>query len=110
MPIRFKKTSPRRPHFIADWRRHRGLSQAALGAALGMSKASISRVERGVQPYTQDLLDAAAEVLQTEPAALLTHRPEHAAPLMSVWECIPKPRRRQALAVLEALARTAPDE
>ena len=110
MPVRFSKSSPRRRHFIADWRRHRGLSQAALGAALGISKASISRIERSVQPYTQDLLEAVAEILQVAPAALLTHRPEETTPLLSVWERIPKPRRRQALAVLEALARTEPDK
>jgi transcriptional regulator with XRE-family HTH domain len=110
MPVRFKKASPRRLHFIADWRRHRDLTQAALGAALGISKASISRIERSIQPYNQDLLEAVAEVLQTEPASLLTRRPEESDPVLSVWERIPKPRRRQALAVLEALARTEPDE
>jgi transcriptional regulator with XRE-family HTH domain len=110
MPVRFKKSSPRRRHFIADWRRHRGLSQTALGDALGISKASISRIERSVQPYTQDLLEAVAEIFQVEPAVLLTYRPKETAPLLSVWERIPQPRRRQALAVLEALARAEPDE
>jgi transcriptional regulator with XRE-family HTH domain len=110
MPVRFKKDSPRQRHFIAEWRRHRELSQAALGAALGISKASISRIERTLQPYTQDILEAIAEILRTDPASLLTRRPDEEDPVFSLWERIPKSRRRQALAVLKALARTEPDE
>ena len=110
MPIRFKKGSPRRRHFIAEWRRHRQLSQAALGAELGISKASVSRIEHCLQPYTQDLLEATAEVLKTKPATLLSCGPEECETVLSVWERIPKSGRRQALAVLEALARSQPEE
>ena len=110
MPIRFKKVSPRRRHFIAEWRRHRALSQAALGAELGISKASVSRIERCLQPYTQDILEAIAEVLRTEPALLLSCTPEDSATVISAWERIPMSGRRQALAVLEALARTRPED
>ena len=110
VPIRFKKGSPRRRHFIAEWRRHRQLSQAVLGAELGISKASVSRIERCVQPYTQDILEAIADVLGTEPAILLSCRPEESDTLFSVWERIPKAGRRQALAVLRALASSEADK
>jgi transcriptional regulator with XRE-family HTH domain len=110
MPIRFKKGSPRRHHFIAEWRRHRQLSQAALGAELGISKASVSRIERCVQPYTQDILEAIADVLGAEPATLLSYKPEESETLFSVWKRIPKSGRRQALAVLQALACFEPDK
>jgi transcriptional regulator with XRE-family HTH domain len=106
MPNRFNKGSPRRRHFIAEWRRHRQFSQAALGAELGISKASVSRIERCIQPYTQDILEGVADVLDTEPGTLLSCKPEESDTLFSVWERIPKSGRRQALAVLEALARS----
>jgi transcriptional regulator with XRE-family HTH domain len=110
VPVRFKKNSPRQRHFVGEWRRHRGLSQAELGAALGISKASVSRIERSLQPYTQDVIEAVAEILQTDAASLLTRRPDESEPLLSVWERIPSSRRRQALALLDVLARTEPDE
>jgi hypothetical protein len=55
--------------------------------------------ERCVQPYTQDILEAIADVLGTEPAMLLSCRPEDSDTLFSVWDRIPKSGRRQALSV-----------
>ena len=65
----------RRPNFFEQWRVHRGLSQEHLAKRLGTSVASVSRIETGRQPYTQDYLEALASVLRTDPVSLLTREP-----------------------------------
>jgi transcriptional regulator with XRE-family HTH domain len=72
----------RRRHFVREWRKFRGLTQEKLAEKLDTTKANISRIENLHQGYTQDFLEACAEVLKVEPAALLTQNPfgDEAAP------------------------------
>jgi transcriptional regulator with XRE-family HTH domain len=115
MPIRLKKPGPRNRHFIGPWRRFRGLTQEQLGERIGMSKASISRIENGETPYTQDVLETLAIVLNTTPASLLAEDPRAED---GAWQLLAKLRQfspseqRQALAILDALVlnRSPPDE
>lgn len=65
----------RRPHFVREWRKFRRLTQEQLAEQLDTTKANISRIENLHQGYTQDFLEACAEILKTEPAALLTRNP-----------------------------------
>ena len=74
----------RRPTFIRAWRKHEGLTLEKLSERLlvvfqlEVSDGQLSRIERGDQPYTQDLLEAIAAVLRCEPADLLRRGPEDA--------------------------------
>src|SRR3954454_1843061 len=70
----------RRRHFVREWRKFRGLTQEKLAEKLDTTKANISRIENLRQGYTQDFLEACAEVLKVEPAALLTENPIADAP------------------------------
>ncbi len=71
----------RRRHFVREWRKFRGLTQEQLAERLNTTKANISRIENLRQGYTQDFLEACADVLKTEPALLLTKNPfGHEAP------------------------------
>jgi transcriptional regulator with XRE-family HTH domain len=68
MAKRFKFAGPKRGHFLRQWREHARLSQEQVGVAMGalgvgLSKASISRIENEKTPYTQDVLEAFAEVV-----------------------------------------------
>src|SRR5947208_1713842 len=65
----------RRHHFVREWRKFRGLTQEKLAEKLDTTKANISRIENLHQGYTQDFLEACAEVLKVEPAALLRENP-----------------------------------
>lgn len=76
MPPRFKNDRPLGKHKIKAWREHRGLTQQAVADRIGTSKPTISRVERSVVPYTQDLLEALADLLLTSPQDLLAKDPE----------------------------------
>lgn len=62
------------PNRIYELRKKRGLSQEALGEAIGVTKMSLSRMERGKQAITLDQLRAIGEVLQVNPADLLSLR------------------------------------
>lgn len=62
----------RRRNFVRQWRKFRGLTQEQLADRLHTTKANISRIENLRQGYTWDFLEACAEVLGTEPAALLS--------------------------------------
>lgn len=75
----------RQKTFIREWREHRGLSLRQLEAKLvqgpdadpAITFASLSRLERGLQPYTQDALEAIASALEASPADLLAVNPNH---------------------------------
>lgn len=95
--IGFQKNRVRRRTYIKEWREFRNLSQEALGERLETSGSSISRIETGEQPYTQDTLEALAHALMTEPASLLMRNPMDED---AIWELIEagKPAQRQKLA------------
>lgn len=106
----------RRPTQIKAWRKDRGLTLEKLSERLevmeeiAISHAQLSRIERGEQPYSQDLLEALARVLSCDVTDLLNRKPE-AGSLWSVWDHASPAERRQAEAFIEAIrARTGTDE
>lgn len=93
--------TPARRTFIAEWRRHRHLTQAQLAQRLDVSEATISRLENGKQPYSQPLLEALADALATDPASLLMRNPKDGDALWSIWDQAKPGERRQ----IEEIAR-----
>lgn len=75
MPKRLINDQPRHKTFIAEWRRYRGHTQDALAEALGVDKASVSRVETGKHPYSQDFLEVTARFLCTDVVSLISRDP-----------------------------------
>ena len=53
--------------FIRNWRAHRNLTLAQLAQRIGTTHATLSRIERGLQPYNQPLLEALAEARGVAP-------------------------------------------
>jgi len=82
MAKRYKSRTPARRHFLRHWREDRGLSQDQVAEAIGISKASVSRVENGITPYTQDVLEAYAVPAPGSPSKLLTREPAWAIALV----------------------------
>jgi transcriptional regulator with XRE-family HTH domain len=98
------------PHFIREWRKHRGLSQDRLVERvredlMTFSKASLSRIENRAQPYSQPILEALARALRCTPADLLMRNPMDTEAPWSIWETLKPAERRQAVEVLKALKR-----
>jgi transcriptional regulator with XRE-family HTH domain len=71
---RLKETGPR--HFIREWRKFRGLTLEQLAERIGVTAGALSQLERGVVNYTEPMLEALAEELQTIPGALISWPPE----------------------------------
>jgi len=106
MALRFKKPGPLGRHFIKEWRKYRGLSQDTLADLLGISKATLSRIENRRIPYGQGFLEACAETLLCTTADLLMRNPLTPDPIWSIWEQIPPTERPRAIEVLKAFRRT----
>jgi transcriptional regulator with XRE-family HTH domain len=104
MSLRFQKPgAERRRHFIKEWRNHRGLTLDRLADRVEISKATLSRIEGGKQPYTQDTLEALADALQCEPADLIMRDPTQAGAIWSLWEQANPAQRQQIESVVRAL-------
>lgn len=103
---RFKKKQYRRT-FLREWRNARDLTleQAAerIGELTGegLTHGQLSRIERGEQPYSQAILEAAAEVYMTDPASLLMRNPADAGALWSIWDQA-KPGERRMIEEIAA--------
>jgi transcriptional regulator with XRE-family HTH domain len=106
MPVRYRGKSARGRHFIKEWREYRMLTQEALAERLNMSAANLSRVETGRQPYTQDLLEALADALRTDPASLLMRNPNDPEAIWTIWDQAKPGQRRQIVEIAKTLLKT----
>lgn len=99
-------------HFIRHWREYRGLSLAKLAARMEaapgeelMSGMSLSRIERGQQPYSEELLNALSDALSCSPWELISVDPSRDGDVIDLMRFIhemDKKKAEKALAVLKA--------
>lgn len=104
------KTPRFRPTFIRQWRNHRHLSLEQLAARVPMDKGNLSKVERGLLPYNQEMLERLAEALMTDAPSLLMRDPSQPEAIWSIWERAKPGVRRQIESVAETLLRTGTDD
>jgi transcriptional regulator with XRE-family HTH domain len=94
---------------MKEWRAMKGLTLEQLAERIGIEYSYLSKIERGERPYNQRTLENIARGLETTAAALLVQHPEDSEGIWAIAEKIhqlPPPARRQAIRVLDALART----
>lgn len=110
-----RKVTPRpkgfRRTYIRQWREHRGLTLEALAervgdAVGGFTHASLSRIERGKQPYSQPVLEALALALQTDVASLLMRDPTESEALWSIWDQAKPSERRVIVDIAKSVTKT----
>lgn len=70
----------RKATYIRAWRKERGYTLDDMVGRLEVigvpiTGASLSRIERGQQPYSQDIIEAIAEALGVKVAQLIEHDP-----------------------------------
>lgn len=85
MSKRIRGHQARRRTFLKEWRKHRGLTLETAAPEFDMSPAQLSRIENGKSPYTQDMLELAAAVYETDIASLLFRDPKNSDQL---WHAI----------------------
>lgn len=111
-------------HFLRAWREYRqktleevaesvGILGAvrreagdALNAPTSMTHASLSRIERGIQPYNQALLEILAEIYQAEIADLIMRDPTDPDGLWSIADQLSPVQRVQLVEIAKTIKRT----
>ena len=109
-----KGTLPGQGNSIRAWRESKAWTLERVVArlqedGLPITSASLSRIERGIQPYSQPILEGLARAFQCQPADLVMRKPpsKEQIELFSVIEGLDDEQRRRALAVLRAAFQAA---
>ena len=110
---RFKEQQGQyRPTFIRQWREMRNMTLETLaervGAKIGgMTHASLSRIERGLQPYSQPILEAIADELTGgDVASLLIRDPSDPRGIWSIWDQAKPGERKMIVDIAETIVKT----
>lgn len=92
--------------FIRAWRLHRGMNQEQLADAIGVTTASLSRIETGKQPYNQRQIELIAKALNCKEGDLLSKDPtaDNEPDIVDIWDHIPAGNRQQARQILETFS------
>lgn len=99
----------RKATYIRAWREKKGFTLDDMVGRLDelgvkITGASLSRIERGKQPYSQDILEAIAEALGRAPADLIENNPEVPdAEIVDFLRHLDDREKRQAESVLKAM-------
>jgi transcriptional regulator with XRE-family HTH domain len=92
--------------FIKEWRTFRGLSQETLAELAGMSSGNLSLIERGLQNYTQETLEALAGALKCDPVDLLAREPTDPEGIWSVWDKAKPGERAMIVDIAKTIIKT----
>jgi len=100
------KSRERRKTFFREWRKHRDLTLEVAADRAGMTAGNLSAMERGVQGYTQDGLEALAEAYQTSPGNLLNVDPTKEDAIWSIWERAKQGERQMIVELAKTVVKT----
>ena len=109
MPARKHARPKLRRHFLRQWREYRGLDQEQAASRLDISRSQLSKIENMKSPYSQGLLESAADAYMCSVADLLMRNPLDEDAPWSIYETLkkaPESSRQQIQAVIETLLKT----
>jgi transcriptional regulator with XRE-family HTH domain len=99
----------RKRTYIRAWREKKGLTLDQMVGRLDeigvkITGASLSRIERGIQPYSQDIIEAIAESLELTVSQLVEHDPHiEKSEVIDFVQHLDAKQSRQARDVLRAM-------
>ena len=89
--------------YLREWRKFKGKQLVPVAEHLHMSHSQLSRIERGIQPYNQELLEALADLYMCDVVDLLIRDPSEDESMWTLWERAKPGQRNQIVAVTEAI-------
>jgi len=93
--------------FLREWRAHRGKTLVAVAEYLHMTHGQLSRIERGLQPYNQELLEKLADLYMCDVVDLLIRDPSDPEGMWTIWDKAKPAVRNQIVAVADAILKQA---
>lgn len=93
------------PSYLRQWRLHADRSLESVAAKMGITHGQLSRIERGLSPYSQNILEIAAIEYKCTVQDILTRAPDEADSVFSMWGKLDDGQRRQAQRLFEALVK-----
>lgn len=100
------KTPPNR-WFLKAWRKHRGYNQERMAEMSELSLGYYNEVETGKRRYNQDLLEKFAEVLQCDPADLITRDPNDPEAIWELYDKMTSTQRAQVVEIAKTLLKVS---
>ncbi len=105
-------TNTRRQNHIRQWRQKRKLSLRKLADRLEsepggepiVSYGSLSRIERGEQPWSEDIMHALSDALQVSIGALLEMDPDKEGEVVDLVRRLDDAKRAEAIQYIRYLA------
>jgi transcriptional regulator with XRE-family HTH domain len=91
--------------YLREWRKAAGKTLEQVAEEIGITHQQLGKIERGLQPYNQHLLEQLTLIYGCDEVDLLARPPGQAQGVMETWRHIPEEARPQALAVLQAFAK-----
>jgi|APTNR8051073442_1049403.scaffolds.fasta_scaffold01530_6 transcriptional regulator with XRE-family HTH domain len=109
------KKLDRGQHYIAEWRKYRNLSLRKLadrlavsaGGDLLLSHTSLSRIEKGEQPFTEESLNAIAVALNVDRVQLLSTDPYKDGEIIDILRKLDGRDRARIIDMMRLMAKTA---
>ncbi len=90
-----------RPHYIREWRRHRGLTQAQLADAISLHRSHLNKIECGRRFHARPVLEAIAAQLECEPNDLIRRHPSHTSEFETFYMSLSADERHSAMELLK---------
>lgn len=112
LPIRYNgpMESKYKRTYIKEWRNKRGLSLRALAARMEakdgeelISHASIGRIEKGQQAYTQPILEALSHALNVSVIELIENDPNTDGEVIDFLKTLSESQKQMALKMLKSI-------
>jgi transcriptional regulator with XRE-family HTH domain len=92
--------------YIRQWREVRERTLEDIADKIGITHASLSRIERGLQPYSQAILEAIAAELSTDVASLLTRDPTDPETIWPIWDQAKPAERKMILDIAKTIVKS----
>lgn len=101
-----ERAKPR--HYVAEWRRHRRLTQEQLAERVGRSRGLISQIESGTTELTEDMIYSLADAFRCAPGDLFRVNPLKDGIVVDITDALsgkPADLQAEALGFVRGLVR-----